>query len=155
MVLAILLTAAAEALSAPALPGFVVGFDKAAGGSSIVERVPQGETVHAWTRMVTTQRFAGLAARTDANGFLGLMLGGLQRGCPTAKVAYRRPARSAAQMRVDCPLNLATGKPETFFAKAMPGKPDMHVAQVAFRRVPTPADVKWAEAHLAKVTLNP
>ena len=153
--LAIVLTAAAEALSAPALPGFVVGFNKAAGGSSIVEQVPQGETVHDWTRMVTTQRFAGLAARTGGDGFLSLMLGGLQRGCPAARVTYRRPVGSAAQMRVDCPLNPATGKPETFFAKAMPGKPDMHVAQVAFRRVPTPADVKWAEAHLAKVALKP
>jgi hypothetical protein len=58
-------------------------------------------------------------------------------------------------MRVDCPLNPATGLPETFFAKAVPGAADMHVAQVAFRRVPSAQDATWAERYLAGVTLKP
>ncbi|HEU5481957.1 MAG TPA: hypothetical protein VFU80_02535 [Sphingomicrobium sp.] len=146
---------AMEAIAQPSLPGFVVGYNVERDGNSITEQVPSGETVQKWTRMVTTQRFAGVARRTDADGFLQLMLNGLQQACPGATVAYRRPATRSAQMRVDCPLNPATGLPETFFAKAMPGAADMHVAQVAFRRDPSGKDVDWAEGYLAKVDLKP
>lgn len=151
----ILMALALEALAQPPLPGFIVGYQAARDGSMILEQVPVGETVQKWTRMVTTQRFAGVGLRTDANGFLQLMLDGLQRACPGASVAYRRPGVKTAQMRVDCPLNPATGLPETFFAKAAPGAADMHVAQVAFRRVPGKADVAWAENYLAEVRLEP
>jgi len=146
---------AAELLATPPLPGFVVGYEVARDGNSIVEQVPQGETVHKWTRMVTVQQFAGVAQRVDGNGFLKLMLDGLQGSCPGATIAYRRPAGKFAQTRVDCPFNPATGLPETFFAKAMPGASDMHITQVAFRRVPSAEDVAWAEAYLAKVNLKP
>jgi hypothetical protein len=146
---------ALEILARPPVPGFIVGFQAAKDGTLIVEQVPAGETVQKWTRMVTTQRFAGAARRIDGNGFLQLMLDGLQRDCPGATLGYRRITGSAAQMRVNCPLNPATGLPETFFAKAMPGQTDMHVAQAAFRRVPSARDVAWAERYLAGVTLKP
>jgi hypothetical protein len=142
-------------LAMPAAPGFVIGHEAERDGNAIVERVPSGETVQKWTRMITMQRFAGVARRTDSDGFLQLMLDGLERACPGATVAYRRPVGSNAQMRVDCPLNPATGLPETFFAKAMPGAADMHVAQVAFRRVPSAEDASWAEHYLAGVALQP
>jgi hypothetical protein len=153
--LALAAAIAMEVLMRPSLPGFVVGYDIARDGNSIVEQVPAGESVDKWTRMITTQRFAGSARRTDGNGFLQVMLDGLQRGCPGAKVAYRHASGKTAQMRVDCPMNPATGLPETFFAKAMPGATDMHIAQVAFRRVPTAADVVWADRYLASVVLRP
>ncbi len=146
---------AVEALLRPALPSFVVGYSVARDGNSIVEEVPKGETVDKWTRMVTTQRFAGVARRTDSNGFLQSMLDRLQQACPGAKVIYRRPGGKSSQMRVDCPLNPSTGLPETFIAKAIPGAADMHVAQVAFRRVPTAEDVSWADRYLAGVQLKP
>ena len=146
---------ALEVFAAPPLPGFVVGYQAARHGNSIREQVPAGETFQKWSRMVTTQRFAGGARRTDGNGFLQSMIDGLQRACPRAKVVYRRPVGKVAQMRVDCPVNPSTALPETFFARAMPGASDMHVAQVAFRRVPSAQDVAWAERYLAAVTLKP
>jgi hypothetical protein len=146
---------AIEILARPPVPGFVVGYQVARNGNLIIEQVPSGETVDKWTRMVTTQRFAGVARRTDGNGFLQNMLNGLQSGCPGAKLTYRRPSGKTAQMRVDCPRNPSMGLPEIFFAKAMPGASDMHVAQVAFRRVPNARDVAWAERYLAGVTLKP
>ena len=141
---------AIELLVRPPVPGFVVGFEAEKNGNLILEQVPAGESVEKWTRMVT-----GVARRTDGNGFLQLMLNGLQGGCPGAKVTYRRPAGKAAQMRVDCPRNPSTGLPETFFAKAIPGGSDMHIAQVAFRRVPSAQDVAWAERYLSFVSLKP
>jgi hypothetical protein len=153
--LPILAALAIEILARPPVPGFVQGYQAARDGNSILEQVPAGENVDKWTRMVTTQKFAGVAAKTDANGFLQSMIDGLANACPGAKVTYRRAAGKTAQMRVDCPLNPGTGLPETFFAKAMAGPADMHVAQVAFRRVPKPADVTWAEHYLSGVSLKP
>ena len=153
--LSILLGLAIEVLARPQVPGFVAGYEVAKNGNYILEQVPAGENVEKWTRMVTTQRFAGVAQSTDANGFLQLMINGLAEGCPGAKVVYRRPSGRTAQMRLDCPLNPKTGLPETFFAKAMSGASDMHVAQVAFRSVPKAADVAWAEKYLASVSLKP
>jgi hypothetical protein len=146
---------AIELLARPPVTGFVVGYQVAKNGNLIIEQIPSGETVDRWTRMVTTQRFAGVATRSDGNGFLQIMLNGLQTGCPGAKLSYRRPAGKGAQMRVDCPRNPSTGLPETFFAKAIAGKSDMHVAQVAFRRLPSAEDAAWAERYLAGVTLKP
>ena len=146
---------AIELLSRPPVSGFVVGYQVEKNGNLIIEQVPNGENVDRWSRMVTTQRFAGVARRSDGNGFLQLMLNGLQRGCPGARVVYRRPSGKVAQMRVDCPRNPSTGLPEIFFAKAIPGSSDMHVAQVAFRRVPNARDVAWAETYLRGVTLKP
>lgn len=152
---ALIAAVAMEALMRPEPPGFVVGYNLARDGNSIVEQVPAGETVEKWTRMVTTQRFAGVARRTDGNGFLQLMIDRLQQACPGANIAYRRTSGKAAQMRIDCPFNPATGLPETFFAKAMPGASDMHIAQVAFRRVPSAQDIAWAQQYLASVSLKP
>ena len=144
-----------EALVRPPVAGFVSGYELAKSGNYIQEQVPAGETVQQWTRMITTQRFAGVAKKADANGFLQLMIDGLSKGCPGASLAYRRGSSAIAQMRVDCPLNPATRRPETFFAKAMAGSADMHVAQVAFRSVPKARDVAWAEKYLTSVSLKP
>ena len=153
--LPILILIAAETLTRPPVPGFITGYQIARNGSSIQEQVPAGENVEQWTRMITTQRFAEVATRTNADGFLQLMLDQLSGACPGARVPYRHRSGIGAQMRVDCPLNPKTGLPETFFVKAIPGASDMHVAQVAFRRVPTPKDVSWAESYLAGVTVKP
>lgn len=153
--LPILAMLAMEALARPPVQGFVAGYEVAKNGNYILEQVPSGENVEKWTRMVTTQRFSGVAQTTNANGFLQLMIDGLAEGCPRATVVYRRASGSSAQMRVDCPLNPKTGLPETFFAKAMAGSADMHVAQVAFRSVPKASDVAWAEKYLGTVSLKP
>ena len=151
----ILAALAMEALARPPVPGFIKGYQVARNGNSILEQVPAGENVEHWTRMVTTQRFAAIAASTSANEFLQIMIDGLSGACPGARIAYRRASGRVAQMRVDCPLNPKTGLPETFFAKAIAGSSDMHVAQVAFRQVPKGADVAWAERYLAGVMLKP
>jgi len=151
----ILFALAMESLARPPVPGFVAGYEVAKNGNYIQEQVPAGENVEKWTRMVTTQRFAGVAESTSANGFLQLMIDGLASGCPGASIVYRRANGRSAQMRVDCPKNPKTGLPETFFAKAMAGSADMHVAQVAFRSIPKATDVAWAEKYLESVSLKP
>jgi len=144
---------AGERLARPALAGFVTGYDANANGSAMLEQIPVGETVERWTRMVTTQRFARLAGKTDARTFLLELGASVSRACPGARTSPVQMRGAAAELRADCPLNPSTGKPETFLAKAMMGATDLHVAQVAFRRVPTNADLQWARDYLAGVAL--
>ena len=149
-------TAAVEQLVAPPLAGFVEGFARANAGQSIREEVPRGETVESWTRMVTTQRLTGLAARATPLEYAGNILGHVPRSCPGARVG--RPAsltvsgRAAVQFQVDCPRN-AGGTAETFILLAVAGRRDMHVKQVAWRGRIGPKDLAWGRAFLAGVKL--
>jgi len=158
--------AAAAAYAAPprewigqtALPELVVGFKNVSDGSLIVERIPPGETVEQWTRMVTTQRFAGTIARGGSlEEWHDYMASALANSCRNSRSSEPNrltvAGRPAIEFRGDCPLNPGTGQPETYFIRAIEGTADLHVAQVAFRRVPTAADAEWARAHLATVTL--
>lgn len=142
-----------ERLVRPPLAGFVTGYDAKTNGSSMLEQIPAGETVDRWTRMVTTQRFAGLAGKTDARLFLTNLGASVVGACPGAKTSPVTMHGVTAMMRADCPRNPQTGKPETFWAEAMMGASDLHVVQVAYRRVPSNADAQWAQAYLAGVTL--
>lgn len=149
--------AAQERLTAPPAPGFVVAYSAANDAQSIREEVPTGETVDAWSRMITTQRFTGLAQRTTPAQYLAIVAQALPKSCPggtTSPVeSVAVSGRSAARMRADCPRLAQTGKPETFFMLAIAGSRDMHVKQIAFRRVPSAADERYAASFLAGVKL--
>jgi hypothetical protein len=142
----------AEYLAEPPVPGFTIGHQVARDGNAIVERVPAGETAQRWTRMVTTQRFAGASARMRPEHLLQTMGAGVVQACRGGRAGAIRlltvSGRPAAQFRADCPMNPATGKPETVLARTIGGTHAMHVVQVAFRRVPTAQDISWAEKHL-------
>lgn len=149
-------TTATERLVSPPLPGFVAAFDKANAEQSIREEIPKGETLDRWTRMITTQRFTGLAARATPSEYAGNILGHVPQSCPGAKTS--RPTsltvsgRPAVQFQVDCPSS-AGGKPETFILLAIAGTSDMHVKQVAWRGGFTPQALGWGRDFLAKVAL--
>ena len=147
--------AAAERLASPGLPGFVVGHEAANDQQSIREEVPAGETVDDWTRMVTTQRFGGAASRLTPTGFLEVITRNLMAACPGAQTSRvltgTRGGHPSAQIRAFCPLLAQTGKPEAFIMLAIAGDSDLHVKQVAFRRVPSDDDIEWGEALLAAV----
>lgn len=140
----------------PDLEGFTVGYQAGNAHTGITEEVPQGETVERWTRMVTTQRFAGLARKADVATYAGAVIDGLAGGCPGARTTPVEvttvSGRPAARFRADCPRNPGTGLPETFWLLALAGPNDIHVKQVAFRRVPDAADVRWAEDFIAGTT---
>jgi hypothetical protein len=150
-------SAGQERLVAPALPGFVVGYSAANAGQSIREEVPRGETVEAWSRMVTTQRFAGLARQATPEIYAANTLASLPRACPGAKrspvTSLRVTGRPAAQFQVDCPSSVG-GRPETFILLTVAGASgDMHVIQVAWRGGTSPQSIAWGRSFLAGVTL--
>jgi hypothetical protein len=146
----------AERLASPPLGGYVVGYQAANAAQAIREEVPRGETVERWTRMVTTQRFTGLAARSTPEAYARTIVASVPRACPGAAVspiaALTVGGRAAARFQVDCPRN-GQGQPESFILLAIAGQSDMHVKQVAFRGARTAADLAWARGFLAATVL--
>jgi hypothetical protein len=145
-----------ERLVAPRLDGWTIGYYRSNEQQSIREEVPRGQTVENWQRMVTTQRFTGLAARTSPAAYARDILGNVPASCPGARISPIKNApvsgRPAVRFRVDCPSNPeAQGKPETFILMAVAGTADMHVKQVAFRGGLGLADLPWAERFLSGV----
>lgn len=150
---------AQEWVAQRAQPDLVVAHEQRANGSTIVERIPRGETLERWSRMVTNQRFAGLMARGGGgvlDEWLNNFTGGLANACPGSSTAGLQrltvSSRPAVQLRANCPRNPTTGQPETIFLIAIAGRADLHVAQVAYRRVPSAADIAYARVQLASVT---
>jgi hypothetical protein len=143
-----------EVLVAPDLPGFVVGHSAVNARQSIKEEVPQGETVQNWTRMVTTQRFAGLARSVSPARYAKSILDGLPVACPraTASSVQAIEGQNGVRFKVVCPRT-AHGKAESFFLLAIAGRDDMHVKQVAFRGEASSDDFLWARKYLAGVFL--
>lgn len=145
-----------ERLVSPAQAGFIEVFDKANQNESIREEVPRGETLQRWTRMVTTQRFFGLAARATPRQYADNMLGILPQRCPGARTPtvaqLTVSGRPAIRFQVDCPRG-AGGRPESFILLAVAGQRDMHVKQVAFRGPPTAADLQWGQNLLSRTVL--
>lgn len=145
----------AEWIGLGRLPGFVVGHRQRVPGAAIAERVPEGETVQDWTRMVTVIRLERGDATPDAyTRALGERWG---RSCPGGRFTVL-PARDIApdrpvEARYDCLRNPATGKPETMFMRTSRGREALHVVQVAFRRVASDADMAWARGVLSDVWL--
>lgn len=137
-------------LSQAALPGFVLGHEANDAAMDFAEWVPTGETVQAWTRMVTMIRLDSL--RVTPQQFNQLMTDGLAKSCPGATVSEVSTAeidgRPAARFRGDCPRNPATGKPEVLFHLAIAGTNDLHIRQVAFRHAPSADEVRWADGIL-------
>lgn len=148
----------AEWVGQAPLPGLVIAYHRAGQGSLIIERLPRGETVRRWTRMVTNQRFAGeIAAGGTVDRWHAGFIRNLSRSCPGFRASVparlRIEGRPALEMRGVCPRNPATGQPETFFLRAIAGRTDLHLAQIAFHSVPSAAETAWARGHLASVTL--
>jgi hypothetical protein len=145
-----------EHLAAPALPGFVVGYSAGNAQQSIREEIPRGETVEAWTRMVTTQRFTGLAQRTTPAAYVQSVLAPLPRACPGAAISpvtnLSIAGRPAVRFQVDCPHS-AGGRPESFILLAIAGRSDMHVKQAAWRGGTTPATLNWGRQFIAGTML--
>jgi hypothetical protein len=146
-----------DRLEGPTLPDFVVGYQAANAEQAIREEVPRGENVERWSRMITTQWFAGLTARITPVEFTQLMARNLAGACRSAKVSPPRELtvsdRPAAQIQVDCPLLPATNRPETFIMLVVAGEHDLLVRQVAFRSVPTTDDLEWSDAVLGGTVL--
>lgn len=132
--------------------GFVSGDDAAQDGQEIHEFVPSGETVDEWSRMVTIEIYHG-ARGADVAGFAGSIAGGWEKACPGAVAGALEDGSVNGYVyvlwRFTCPLNPATGKPETMWMKAISGADSAYVVQYAYRAELSDAREQPALAYLA------
>lgn len=144
---------AAERLNTPKIEGFVLGYEATQDGATLREMVPQGETVEDWSRMVTDFHIAGGAETIDLDNYLDRFFRGLARICPDPKIGpvmtYPLDGMQIAKLRFICDRLPKTGKPEVFYSIFIVGRKDFLNRQVAFRHLPSPAEVKWAESIIA------
>ncbi|MCW3847876.1 hypothetical protein OF829_11550 [Sphingomonas sp. LB-2] len=149
-----LIAQAGEWLAMPMPEGFVTAHQQTAQVGSIEERIPQGETVEQWTRMITL-----ITLNTDSppEAYAAEFDQRLQGGCPGARSAphtvSRIGTRAAFDGQLDCPRNPATGKPETLFYRVTSAGGRLHMVQVAFRSVPDAQGVAWARERIGSAVL--
>ena len=140
------------------LPDFHSDFQAENAFQSIEEFVPEGETVEDWTQMVTVQKFNIPNRAMPAEVLLNRLAAGMKAACPGTVAApietTTLQGRSVSELRLDCPSNPQTGKPETMFARAIADDAHLHVVQVAYRSTPTESEKRWAQEYLDTVSLQ-
>ena len=144
-----------ENLLVPIPHGFVLGDQGRSGpGSDIAEYIPDGETVNAWSRMLTVQVFHNLKG-FDPDRFAETIRDRGPASCPGEQgvlVKHGLEHGYAASLWLfTCPLNPQTGKPETFYDKLISGTDALYSVQYSFRSTLDPEVVPSTLAFLDKV----
>lgn len=145
-----------ERLIQEAPAGYVVGFREVVGAISIVELVPEGETVSAWTEMLTVQGFAGLKSVTPAQ-FEGESRAKWLSICTDGKFSSiargEENGYPVSLWMLSCPRSAAPGKPEITWFKAVRGNDNFYVVQKAFRFEPSQEQVRQWMQFMKRVTV--
>ena len=145
----------AESLLLAQPAGFKVGYQSNHADSAISEWIPEGQSVEAWTEMLTVQVYRG--AKVDAATFLqgvGKKWSGACPGSGGKGIFTGQTNGYAVSMLVlRCPKNLTTGKPETAAFRVIKGNDALYSVQRAFRSEPTDAELDDVMHYLAKVSV--
>jgi hypothetical protein len=119
---------------------YKVGANQSNGRTTLLEFIPEGETVQDWTTMITVivQRDNDDAKAAD---FASNMAAAWGQGCPGAKagplVDDVTNGYAYVIWQYECPLNGQTGKPETMMMKVIPGRDALYIVQYAVRAGPS------------------
>ena len=144
---------AAQRLTMPSPPGFVLGYEGRQGANLVREFVPRGQTVHNYTRMISSHRVAGMGRVGEKNFAIEWVKRHLRR-CPGATPIAVPFGTTAAGIRIDCRRHPATGRPETVIARAVRAGPDMFLVFVTFRYMPAPREAQWACGQLGAIAVT-
>ena len=142
----------AENVLTPLPSGFKIGAQGRTATGSMSEYIPQAETVQDWSTMVTVMI---MHIKTAPDQFATGMFENVKGGCPgiqTQKVTEGTENGYAFSLWLaDCPLNPATGKPESFFMKVVAGNDALYNVQYAYRQDMTKALMVPAMTYLKQV----
>lgn len=138
--------AAQEQLHTAPVPGFVTGHEQDAGDQYIREEIPEGETVQDWSTMYTTQRFTGI--EITPMQFAQLIARELAKSCPGAAVFGPEEVEGmpleGTLIGGACEAAPGRGGFEMFTGLVVQGKDGLHMKQVAWRTMPTDAQIDAA-----------
>ena len=145
-----------ENLLAGVPEGFEVGYQASQNGMVIAEFVPKGETVEAWSRMITVQVFRGLP-NADGDQLASNMQQGWETACAGSDVG-RDDAGTVngyewVAWHFSCPLNPETSLPETMWLRAISGADALYVVQYAYRALPSAECETPATEYLATISV--
>jgi hypothetical protein len=145
-----------ETLLTPLPTGFKVGFSTEKGRMTMQEFVPAGETVDAWSSMVTVQVFHGMT-NADPDGFAGALGERWKSACPDGSA---QKLQSGVENKYPyslwmftCPLNPGTRQPENMWQKVIRGADSLYSVQYAYRREVTKELIVPAMEYLRKVAV--
>jgi hypothetical protein len=134
---------------------FKVGYQSNRDNRLMTEFVPAAETVEDWTQMLTVQIYRG--ATVDAATFLQAVGKRYMDACAgtTAKGVYTGQVNGyvVSMLLLKCPMNPATGKPETTAFRVIKGKDALYSVQRAWRAVPSDQELDVVMHALARVTV--
>jgi hypothetical protein len=135
--------------------GYKVDFQSKKNNIAMTEIVPVGESVNAWTEMVTVQIFLG-AKMTPTQVRQQLEKLWIET-CPGAssKLFSEQPVNgyAASVWMMSCPLNKATGKPEITWFRAVQGNDSFYLVQKAFKFLPTADQIAQWTRYLQSVSV--
>jgi hypothetical protein len=145
-----------EHLLAPVPQGFVLGHQGEDAAGVIQEYIPGGESVQAWSQMMTVRIFhdmAGASPLAFHNNLVNVVL----EACPSAtaqEIAGGQEQGTAFHlMLVSCPQSPATGGEEWFMSKAMGGRDALYNVQGAWRGPASEALVTGWAGHMRGVVV--
>ena len=138
-----------ENLLAELPEGFKVDYQAEQGNQTITEMVAEGESVEAWTTMVTVQVYLSETNITPQQA-QDTLTNDWFNACEKSE-SY--PVADGAENGYDfilwqlyCPLNSSTQKPELTYLKAIQGNDSFYLVQVAFRYEPSDEDItQWIQ----------
>lgn len=146
-----------ETLLAPMPDGFEVGHQQRAGSQQITEFIPNGETVHDWSAMVTHLIFGNANKRLTIAIMADGIAGNFERGCGARDAVKLNEGQvngyAYEDWRIACPLNPQTQKPEVLHARFVMGNDALYVLQYAFRAEPSEDRAAIAMTYLASVLI--
>jgi hypothetical protein len=125
--------------------GYKVAFQDRQGNMLMTEMVPEGESVHDWTEMITSQVFLGGVPQRNPEAFSEGLVTLWTRSCQGAETQHIRKGTENgypfAFWMQSCPKNPMTGKPENVFLKAIQGNDSFYVVQKAWKYSPSEEEV--------------
>lgn len=137
----------------PPIPNWTVGHSQRVGTNQIVEWVPRGQTVHRYTKMITLNSFVPRPGVTP-NAVLSNFAQRYRAACPRTTVVPVRLSSGYSGVRMDCPRNPTTGRPETVFARALSVYPAMAIIQYMTTYVTMPTEAAQAREFLGRVGIR-
>lgn len=147
---------AQERMVSPPLEGFYVAHDQTVGDQSIVEEIPEGETLENWTRMATTITLGSHKDWTAAD-FSAMWLQRVGASCPGAETFEPQTithfGRDAALFGMMCPESPTNGGYELFMALVIQGDEAMYMKQFAYRYRHAPEETESTIAFLRATRL--
>ena len=126
-----------ETLLTPLPAGFKLGFSAEKGRMTMQEYVPTGETVDAWSSMITVQVFHGMT-NADPDRFASALGERWKSVCADGSAGK---LQSGAENKYPyslwmftCPLNPETRQPENMWQKVISGADSLYSVQYAYRK---------------------